>query len=127
MSALTLGARILEAYAGSAYAEDLRSAIARLAKRLPEQSWVDLQQLANENVLFRAGAELDLDPEIWHNLELACQKKCRVEMAYYTAGRDASSTRKLDPYVLHISRNNPYVTGFCHKRQEVRWFRVDRI
>ena len=28
---------------------------------------------------------------------------------------------------MHVSRNNPYVTGFCHLRQEIRWFRVDRI
>jgi predicted DNA-binding transcriptional regulator YafY len=43
--ALTLGARMLEAYAGSPYTSELRSAIARLAERLPEESWIDLQQL----------------------------------------------------------------------------------
>ena len=125
--ALTLGAQMLKNYAGSAYAEDLQSAIAQLAERLPERTWVDLQQLANENVRFRAGAELNLDPEIWHQLELACQRKQRILMTYYTAGRNAESERKLDPYILHFSTNNPYVTGYCHKRQEIRWFRVDRI
>jgi len=125
--ALTLGAQMLKNYAGSAYAEELQSAIAQLAERLPERTWVDLQQLASENVRFRAGAELNLDPDIWHQLELACQRKRRVLMTYYTAGRNAESERKLDPYILHFSRNNPYVTGYCHKRQEVRWFRVDRI
>jgi predicted DNA-binding transcriptional regulator YafY len=125
--ALTLGARMLEAYAGSTYASELQSAIVRLAKRLPEQTWVDLQQLANEQVLFRAGAELNLDPEIWQKLEISCQKHRRVTITYYTAGRNAYSERKVDPYVLHFSRNNPYVTGFCHLRQAVRWFRVDRI
>lgn len=125
--ALTLGARMLEAYAGSAYAKELQSAVARLAERLPEQSWVDLQQLANEQVLFRAGAELRLNPEIWHKLEIACQRHQRVKIAYYTAGRNAHSERMVDPYILHFSRNNPYVTGYCHSRQEVRWFRVDRI
>ena len=34
--ALTLGARMLEAYAGSAYALELRSAVDRLAERLPD-------------------------------------------------------------------------------------------
>jgi predicted DNA-binding transcriptional regulator YafY len=125
--ALALGAKMLEIYAGSAYARELQSAIARLAERLPEQSWVDLQQLANERVLFRTGGALNLDPEIWQKLELACQKHQRVRIAYYTAGRNAYSERKVDPYVLHFSRNNPYVTGYCHLRQEVRWFRVDRI
>ena len=49
-------------------------------------------------------------------------------MTYYTASRDAISERKLDPYLLHIYRGtNPYVIGYCHNRQQVRWFRVDRI
>lgn len=48
--ALTLGARMLEAYAGSTYALDLHSAISRLAERLPEQTWVDLQQIADEQI-----------------------------------------------------------------------------
>jgi predicted DNA-binding transcriptional regulator YafY len=126
--ALTLGARMLEAYAGSTYAQELRSAIARLSERLPEQTWVDLQQVADERILFRSGAATDLDPEIWHKLEDACQTLKTVEMTYYTASRDAVSERKLDPYVLHIYRGtNPYVIGHCHQRQEIRWFRVDRI
>jgi predicted DNA-binding transcriptional regulator YafY len=126
--ALTLGARMLEAYSGSVYAVELRSAIARLAERLPEQSWVDLQQIADERILFRAGAEIDLDSEVWHKLEDACRSLKSVQMTYYTASRDAVSERKLDPYVLHIYRGtNPYVIGYCHQRQEMRWFRVDRI
>ncbi len=124
--ALTLGARMLRTYAGSAYAQELEGAIAQLAQRLPEQTWVDLQQLAEQNMLFRTGAELDLNPEIWQCLEQACQKRKRVWMRYATPGKPVSE-REVDPYLLHISQANPYMTGWCHKRQEVRWFRVDRI
>ncbi|MGB7415519.1 MAG: HTH domain-containing protein, partial [Thermosynechococcaceae cyanobacterium] len=87
--ALTLGARMLEAYAGSTYAAELRSAIAQIAQRLPEQTWVDLQQLADERIVFRAGAQIDLDPEIWHRLENACSRNQTVQMTYFTAGRNA--------------------------------------
>ncbi|MFM7448900.1 MAG: helix-turn-helix transcriptional regulator [Leptolyngbyaceae cyanobacterium] len=126
--ALTVGARMLEAYAGSAYTTDLHSAITRLSERLPEQTWVNLQQLAEERILFRRGAEIDLDPDIWHRLEEACQKYKTVQMTYYTASRNATSERQFDPYVLHIYRGtNPYAIGYCHQRQEIRWFRIDRI
>jgi predicted DNA-binding transcriptional regulator YafY len=125
--ALTLGANMLQAYAGSAYQTDLKSAINRLAERLPEQIWVDLQRLAQENVVFRAGAELNLDPQIWQLLEQACQKQLRVSMVYFTATRNEESERLFDPYVLHFARNNPYVTGWCHKNRAVRDFRVDRV
>lgn len=125
--ALTLGARILQSYAGSAYEVELKSAITQLSRRIPEQTWVDLQGLANNQIMFREGGELNLDPEVWHKLETACQQKRSIQMSYYTAGRNANSDRQFDPYVLHFSRSNPYVTGFCHLRQETRWFRVDRI
>lgn len=126
--ALTLGGRMLEAYAGSTYAVELRSAIARLAERLPEEEWLDLQQVADDRLVFRAGAETTLDLDIWHQLEDACRDSKQVWMNYYTASRNDVSERVLDPYLLHIYRGtNPYVIGWCHKRQEVRWFRVDRI
>lgn len=124
--ALTLGARVLSAYSGSAYREQLQSAIEQLAKRLPEQTWVDLQQLTDDSVLFRIGAELDLNPKIWQTLEQACQHKRRVWMRYAGPGKPVSE-REVDPYILHFSRSNPYMTGWCHNRQEPRWFRVDRI
>jgi predicted DNA-binding transcriptional regulator YafY len=126
--ALILGARMLEAYAGSTYARDLQSAIARLGERLPEQTWVDLQQIADERIIFRSGGGLDLHPDIWHGLEEACRTQKSVQMTYYTASSNSTSDRQLDPYLLHIYRGtNPYVIGFCHKRQKILWFRVDRI
>lgn len=126
--ALTVGARMLESYAGSIYAQDLRSAIARLSERLPEKAWVDLQTIADERISFRSGAEINLNPEIWHSLEEACQAHRQVQMTYFTASRNCVSTRKFDSYLLHIYRGtNPYVIGYCHNRQEIRWFRVDRI
>jgi predicted DNA-binding transcriptional regulator YafY len=126
--ALTLGARMLESCAGSSYKEELESAIARLAERLPDQSWVNLQQLSEERILFRSRVETDLNPELWRTLEEACRQQKSVQMTYYTASRDAKSDRKFDPYLLHIYRGtNPYVIGYCHNRQAIRWFRVDRV
>lgn len=124
--ALTLGARMLSAYAGSTYSVELQSAIEQLVKRLPEQTWVDLHQLVDEHVMFRTGAELDLNPDTWQTLEKACRQKQQVLMRYATPGKPISQ-RRFDPYVLHFSQNNPYVTGWCHHRNNKRWFRVDRI
>jgi predicted DNA-binding transcriptional regulator YafY len=126
--ALTLGARMLASYAGSAYLDQLRSAIEQLSERLPESIRVDLQQVGNEQILFRVGAQTQLNPEIWQDLERACREGKSVKMTYYTAGRDAISERQFDPYLLDIYRGtNPSVIGFCHSRQAIRWFRIDRI
>jgi predicted DNA-binding transcriptional regulator YafY len=118
---------MLQSYVGSVYEQDLKSAISRLADRLPEVSWVDLQQLAEANVVFRASAAIDLDPVIWRDLETACQERRRVSMVHYNPKRLGEAAREFEPYVLNFNRNNPYVTGFCCLRQEFLDFRVDRI
>lgn len=126
--ALTVGAKMLESYTGSPYAMKLKSAITRLSERLPEKTWVNLRQLAEENIIFGSGAESNLDPEIWHKLEDACSQRQTVQMTYYTASRDEINERKLDPYLLLVYRGtNLYLIGYCHKRKGRRWFRVDRI
>jgi predicted DNA-binding transcriptional regulator YafY len=127
--ALTLGARMLETYAGSAYADELRSAIARLSERLPEATWVDLQQIADERILFRGGAEiLNFNPQIWESLVGAIRKSQQVWMSYYAATSNSKSSRIIDPYFLDIYRGtNSYLIAFCNLRQSLRDFRIDRI
>jgi predicted DNA-binding transcriptional regulator YafY len=120
---------MLESYAGSAYEKELRSSIERLSERLPEQTWINLQQLADERIIFRSGAEmLNLNPEIWQQLLEAFNASRRVWIRYYAATRNEESERVVDPYFLDIYRgSNPYLIGFCHKQQALRDFRIDRI
>jgi predicted DNA-binding transcriptional regulator YafY len=125
--ALTLGARMLEAYGGSVYAPELRGAIGRLAERLPEQVYVDLQRLAQETVVFRPGPAVMVDPQIQAELARAAIDRVQVRMVYFTAGRNAESERTLDPYVVHVANQDPYVTGWCHNRQRILDFRIDRV
>ena len=99
---------MLEACAGSAYAVELRSAVSRLAERLPDEPWVDLQQVADERIIFGArGQKPTSIPIIWHRLEECLPESKQVWMRYYTASRDADSERVLDPpYLLHIYRGH---------------------
>jgi predicted DNA-binding transcriptional regulator YafY len=127
--ALTLGARMLETYAGSAYEKQLRSSIERLAERLPEQTRIHLEQLAQERITFRSGAQmLYFNPEVWEQLEWACHESRKVWIRYYAASYNEESERVIDPYLIDIYRgSNPYLIAFCNKRQDFRDFRIDRI
>lgn len=126
--ALILGQRMLAAYAGTTYATVLQEAINNIAAHLPTEVWLDTQSLINAHISFWGGAETLLNPDTWSTLETACRQQRRVKMRYYTASRDAESEREVDPYLLHLYRGtNPYIIGYCHNRQAIRWFRVDRI
>jgi len=48
-------------------------------------------------------------------------------MRYYSLGRDAETERSVDPYHLTFFNGGLYLAGYCHLRQDVRIFAVDRI
>jgi predicted DNA-binding transcriptional regulator YafY len=125
--ALTLGARMLESYAGSAYRSVLHSAIQQLVQRLPEQTWIDLHSLAEDRITFNTGARIQLDEVIWQKVEAACRGRHRLWIRYFVPDRNEVSERECDPYLIYLCRGNPYLIGYCRLRQAIRWFRIDRI
>ena len=127
--ALTLGARMLESYAGSAYEKNLRTSIQRLAERLPERIRINLEQLADERIVFRSGAKMmNLNAAVWEQLESACHHSRKIWIRYYAASKNEESERIIEPYFIDIYRgSNPYMIAFCNKRQDFRDFRIDLI
>lgn len=125
--ALMTASQTLSGY-GGVYQKELRSALEQLGKRLPEQSRIDLQQLAHERLIFGGGAKLELNPEIWRTVVTAIQTSRRLWLRYFTASRRQESEREVDPYVIHIFRGNTiYLIGYCHWRKAILSFRLDRI
>jgi len=125
--ALTLGAQMLATYGGSAYQSVLCSAIQRLAKRLPEQTWIDLHSLVEDRIAFNVGAGVYLDEAIWQSVEAACRTRHRIWLRYFVPDRHEVSDRECDPYLIYLCRGNPYLIGYCWLRRAIRWFRIDRI
>lgn len=125
--ALMTASQMLSGY-GGLYEAEVRSALEQLAKRLPEQSRIDLQELAHERMIFAPGASLRLDPQIWRTVVEATQTRHRLWLRYFAASRRQESEREFDPYLIHVFRGtNLYLIGYCHLRQEIRSLRIDRI
>jgi proteasome accessory factor C len=51
----------------------------------------------------------------------------RVEIEYWSAGRDEVTTRRIDPEVVFFATGAWYVGAYCHRARDERMFRVDRI
>jgi predicted DNA-binding transcriptional regulator YafY len=60
-------------------------------------------------------------------LARAITKHRTVEMRYYTASRDKTTRRKVDPYHIWYAAGALYLIGYCHLRRDVRMFAIDRI
>ena len=51
----------------------------------------------------------------------------RVEIDYWSAGRDELTTRRIDPALAFFAMGEWYVSAYCHRANGERMFRVDRI
>src|SRR5207249_2309906 len=51
----------------------------------------------------------------------------RIEIDYWSAGRDDLTTRQIDPAVVFFAMGEWYVGAYCHRARADRMFRVDRI
>jgi proteasome accessory factor C len=57
----------------------------------------------------------------------ALENRHALQITYYTAGRDATSERVIDPMRLVLVSGLAYVEAWCRKAGAVRMFRADRI
>jgi predicted DNA-binding transcriptional regulator YafY len=51
----------------------------------------------------------------------------RLEFGYRSRSRDEDKNRRCSPLRLTFYRSNWYLAGWCHEREELRVFSVDRI
>lgn len=72
--------------------------------------------------------EVDIgEPEHLARLRGAAERRERLEIDYYSFGRDAVATRRVDPYAVVSLRGHWYLAAHCHQAADERLFRVDRI
>jgi hypothetical protein len=60
-------------------------------------------------------------------IEEALAEGQALQISYYTAGRDELTHRVVEPYRVEWRGPVPYLVGFCHRAQDERVFRLDRI
>ncbi|HSF82590.1 MAG TPA: YafY family protein [Anaerolineales bacterium] len=126
--AVYLGVSLVEEMWGLVYREAARGAQAKLENVLPDEqrhevAWARRSLLATG--MHRA--DLEALAPLLEKLRRAAREHRRVQMSYQGRGQGQPGQRQLDPYALVHRWGWWYVVGYCHLRQEVRTFRVDRI
>lgn len=126
--AVVLGTGLVQELWGDLYREAARGALAKLENLLPEEQVREVAW-ARQSLVATGMHRADLKalmPTL-EKLRRATREHRSVEMTYQTSQVPHPSQRGLDPYALVHRWGWWYVIGFCHVRQEVRTFRVDRI
>src|SRR2546425_2292430 len=65
--------------------------------------------------------------ETLDRLTQAIDKRRTVQMYYYSASRNITTRREVDPYHLRYVAGALYLIAYCHWRRDVRLFAVERI
>jgi proteasome accessory factor C len=74
--------------------------------------------------------EIELGPvaeDLLGTLRGATGAHRQVEIDYYSFGRDDRALRVIDPYAVFSAGGQWYVSAWCHRVDDERVFRVDRI
>jgi predicted DNA-binding transcriptional regulator YafY len=126
--AVWLGASLVEEMWGQIYRQAAHGALAKLENVLPDEqrneiAWARRTLLATG--MHRADLKT-LSPML-ETFRQAARERRRVRMTYQGGSEPEPVQRALDPYALVHRWGWWYVIGYCHLRQSVRTFRLDRI
>lgn len=126
--AVSLGTSLVHEMWGQLYHEAAQGALAKLENVLPDEQRQEIAWARRSLVatgMNRADMER-LAPSL-EKLRRAVRENRRVSMNYHSGNNPHGERRDLDPYALVHSIGWWYVVGWCHLRQALRTFRVDRI
>ncbi len=124
--ALFLAERLLQQYRGTPYAGELAAAFRKLTAALPDEVTINLDHLG-EIYSFRQHAVNAGDVDRFRSLARAARAGRQLELVYWTASRDQTGRRLVDPYHLASVDGNWYLIAYCHLREDIRMFSPHRI
>ena len=124
--ALVLAGSMAAERIGMPPTEAMHSALQKIDTLLPEQVDAMIKRMRKR---ISVGVNLirECSSEILDAISKAISSHNPIEIAYYVITRKEVTKRKVDPYGLTFRFGNWYIIGYCHLRQDVRTFGVDRI
>lgn len=127
IAVLLFAGEILTKENGFMYEQYFKSALSKI------KNCIRLEDIAvSEDKLSSISYKIDtLKTKLWENnfyiIERSIVQRKTLEVEYYTLSRNKISKRLLDPYHLIYKKGAWYLIAYCHWREAIKIFRVDRI
>jgi len=128
--ALVLGLRVINEFQFPVNIAAIEGAIAKTERVLPE-SLLEQVRALQSSITFNVSNYGEPPPPLHDDntlivLSTAAQERHSVEFVY-RSWRDELTERRFDPYGVVYNEGYWYTAGYCHLRQDLRTFRLDRI
>jgi predicted DNA-binding transcriptional regulator YafY len=126
--AVYLGTSLVGQMWGQLYRESAQGAMAKLDNILPNEQRQEIAW-ARRSLVAIGMHRTDPVPlaPLLEKIRRANRQRRRIKMMYQGIAASSMTERQVDPYALVHRSGWWYLIGYCHMRQAMRTFRVDRI
>jgi predicted DNA-binding transcriptional regulator YafY len=111
---------------GQPYAAHARTALAKILAVTTPAVRDRAERLASRVWINHTDEPSPIDPAVRKTVEEALATTRTIRL-HYRDDHAAESERRVDPQLLGNTLGHWYLIGYCHLRQAIRWFRLDRI
>jgi predicted DNA-binding transcriptional regulator YafY len=119
---------MLKVFKDTAFYESLESLLQKVKTTLPPESIKYLNNVEQTlQLAIKPYKDYGRFKEILNRVTDAALNRKTIEIVYYTMSSKKETRRKVDPYRVWFFNGTFYLIGFCHMRNEIRIFALDRI
>lgn len=124
--ALVLGLRITRRLNLAVDVATVEGALAKVERVMPLALRERVQAVQEALVVYTRPSDPPPDPDVLVALSAAVRQRQRVRLRY-RSHHQVISEREVDPYGVVYYGGRWYLPAFCHLRQDLRTFRLDRV
>lgn len=128
LMSLHLSRDYFKMFKGTVFFDSLESLFKKVKASLPPET---LTYLDHVQSIFHMGIKpykkYERFREIINQVNQAAVDRCCIEIMYQPLRSKKETVRKIDPYRIWFSEGTIYIIGYCHLRNAVRTFVLDRI
>jgi len=128
LMALYFSRNVLRTLKNTPFAGALETLFEKIVTTIPEDTRAYLDSFEETFTVGQAPYGRRKEVARWiDTLNAAILDRRLVEMTYHTISRDRQAQRRVAPYKIWFFKGFIYLVGYCHLRQDVRIFTLDRI
>jgi Predicted transcriptional regulator len=126
--AIFVASRVLLEQNGFPYINDLKSALEKVSQVICEKDEQFFQSLEpRTSIVVKQIKDYYPWGNIFSQINQAILDQVMVEIEYDSYSSHTISSRRVNPYHMLFREGCWYLIGYCHFREEIRIFRIDRI
>lgn len=126
--AIFVASRVLLEQNGFPYTNDLKSALGKVSQVICEKDEQFFQSLEpRTSIVVKQIKDYYPWGKIFSQINQAILDQVTTEIKYDSYSSHTVSARRVNPYHMLFREGCWYLIGYCHLREEIRIFRIDRI